>query len=370
VAFANGFGNLFIGVFLYQAGIPIWQIFIALAGALATRMIFRPLSLKLCYKYGLKKILIVGTIFFALNYPLLGQVETLDIWFFLFFFIFALTDVLYWLPYHTIYTILGDKEHRGKQTGLRDGLIQISEFFAPLVSGILVLTYGYLAAFGAAMFFMLFALIPLLRVPSIDLTKFNNDPKSKHPIQKEGFWLYLGDGFYYNHDFVWKLILFLIVLNPVYFGGLIGLAVLFKLILNMFVGHLFDKGKGMLISRLGTLLMILSVLGKGLLVDTIPEVIFFDIIFAIGFTLYAPIMNSVLYNFSKTSAHPLKFHFFAEMGWDVGAGLAALMTAFIVYQIDDLRLAMMLSVSGLLLTNLILRKYFVNSTKSSPHLHK
>lgn len=335
-----------------------------MAGMLLARIIFRPISLKMCLNYGLKKTLILGTILFALNYPLLGQIESIDSWFFLFFIVIALTDAFYWLPYHTMYSLLGDKEHRGKQTGLRDGLIKISESLAPLASGILVLTYGYWSAFAAAMFFMLIALIPLIRIPGINLTKFNQIANSGQPIQKEGFWLYLGDGFYYNNDFVWKLILFIIILNPAYFGGLVGLTVLFQLLISMFVGHHFDKGRGKMISRVGTLLLILTVIGRGLFVDTVPEVIFSDIIFAIGITLYMPIFNSALYNFSKASVHPLRFHYYSEIGWDIGAGLAALMTACIVYISNDLRLAMMLSLAGLLITNFILNQYFKSHNHS------
>lgn len=355
-AFANGFGNLFIGVFLYQAGIPLWQIFLAFGASLVVRLIFRPFALKLCFRYGLKKVLIIGTIFFALNYPLLGQVVGLDAWFYLFFIVFALTDDLYWLPYHTIFTLLGDKKHRGRQTGLRDGLIKISEFLAPLVSGILVITYGYWAAFGAAMFFMLISLVPLIKIPEIETKHLST--KSRQPISKEGFWLFVGNGFFSNHSFTWKLILFLFILNPAYFGGLIGLAVLFELFLNMFVGHLFDKGKGKIISRIGTLIIVLAVLGRGIFVDTIPEVIFYDIIFAIGLTLYMPIFDSAFYNFSKSSKHPLWYHYYAEIGWDIGAIAASLITAFIVYTTNDLRLAMMISLAGLLITNHILTKYF------------
>jgi MFS family permease len=331
-----------------------------MAATFGLRIILRPISLKLCFRYGLKTILIIGTVLYSINYPLLGQIEGIDSWFFLFIFIFSLTDTFYWLPYHTIFAVLGDKEHRGKQTSIRDGIFKIAEFSAPLISGILVVTYGYWAAFLAAMVFMFIAAIPLIKVPKLDLTKFDKKIKHKKQIEKEGFWLYAGGGFFHNHSFIWTLVLFLIVLNPAYFGGLIGLAIIFQFLLNIFVGHLFDKGKGNQVSKIGTLLLSLAIVGRGLFVDTVPEVILFDIIFAIGYTLYMPIFNSTFYNLSKESKHPLWFQYYGEKGWDVGSVLATLMTAFIVYLNNDLRLAMILSLGGLLVANYILRKYFAN----------
>jgi MFS family permease len=357
--FANNMVDLFIGVFLYQAGIHVYLIFIALAASLVVRMVLRPIALKLCHFLGLKPVLILGTIFYAVQFLILGQIENLGFWFLLFFFIHALTDVLYWLPYHTTYALLGDNNHRGKQTGLRDGLTKISGSLAPFLSGILVLFFGYWSAFILASVVMLLSIIPILKLSHIDLKQTGKPNRKNRSNIIKGFWLYVGDGFWYMQSFVWSMVLFLIVLNPAYFGGLIALTVLVKFFLNILVGDLFDNGKGKIVSRLGTFFIVLAVLGRSFFVDTIPEVIIFNIFFAIGLALYMPIFDSAFYNFSKSSKNPLRYHYFAEIGWDIGAISASLLTALIVYLSWNFRFAMLLSLLGLLITNYILANYFL-----------
>jgi MFS family permease len=359
-SFANNFGALFIGVFLYQLGIPLWQIFLGLSSSFYIRLVLRPIALKSCFKFGLKKVLILGTLFYAINYPILGQIESLDAWFFLFFFIFAITDIFYWLPYHTIFAILGDNEKRGKQTSMRDGVYMLAEFLAPLISGVLILNYGYKLAFVSAMFFMVIAIIPILKLPKLSLKGYETKNLDTKSINKDGFWLYAGEGFMMNQEFTWNLILFLIVLNPAYFGGLVGLAVFLQFLLTLFVGDQFDKGKGEKFVHFGIFLISISIIGRGLWADSITEVIISDIIISAGYILYNPIFSASFYNISKKSQHPLWFQYYAEMGWDVGAGSAALMTALLTFYGHSLQTAMMISILGFIVTNSVLKKYFKN----------
>ncbi len=355
-SFGNNFGALFIGVFLFQLGIPLWQIFLGLAGSYFIRLLLRPISLKLCFRYGLKKILILGTLFYAINYPILGQVQNLDSWFIIFFFTFAITDIFYWLPYHSIFAILGDNELRGKQTSVRDGLYMIGVFLAPLSSGIIILNYGYKAAFVISMLFILLSLFPILKMPILSLKGYETKALKTKTISRKGFWLYVGDGFFMNQEFIWNLILFLIVINPAYFGALVGLGVLLRILLTLVVGHQFDKGKQFFF--LGILFMSISVIGRAIWADTVPEVIISDIFIAAGYILYSPIFSSVFYNLSKKSQHPIWFQYYAEMGWDIGAGSAALVTAALTSLGYSLQTAMMTSVLGFFITHHILNGYF------------
>jgi MFS family permease len=354
--FANNFGSIFIAIFLYQNGISIPYIFLGYAIGFFARLVLRPIALKFCLKYGLKKVLIIGTLFYAANYPILGQVEGVDIWFYGFFLLFAITDVFYWLPYHSIFTIIGDDEHRGKQTSIRDGVYMFGEFLAPIISGIMILKFGYQSAFYVAMLLMFLAIPPILKIENLDIKKLQK--KNKKPISKKGFWLYAGYGFAMNNELIWTILLFLIVLNPAYFGGLIGLAVLIQIIINMFIGHKFDTGKGKRIYQLGSLLIAVSIIIRGIWVDTISEVIMSDIIIVLGYLFFDNIFNSAFYNISSKSQNPLNFQYFAEMGWDIGAGLAALMTATLTYYGYSLQVAMIISVLGFFMTNQVLCGYF------------
>ena len=138
-----------------------------------------------------------------------------------------------------------------------------------------------------------------------------------------------------------------------------GLSVFFQFLLGLLVGNIFDKGRGRYVPVIGTLFLFVAIVYRGIFVDSIWEVVVSDVFLALGFTLYMLVFNAVFYNLSSTSKNPLKFQYYAEFGWDVGAILGMGTAGLIVYMTDDLSFAMMIGLAGLILTNLILRKWFV-----------
>jgi hypothetical protein len=47
--------------------------------------------------------------------------------------------------------------------------------------------------------------------------------------------------------------------------------------------------------------------------------------------LYAPVLMSVIYDRAKWSGSAYRFHFAAEAGWDMGAGMGCILAAFIAW---------------------------------------
>ena len=76
-ALAISGGGAFFAVFLLKAGVPVPGVLLAMAAILIGRFAIRPAVLPLGRRYGLKPLVIAGTIVTALQYPLLAEVQAL-----------------------------------------------------------------------------------------------------------------------------------------------------------------------------------------------------------------------------------------------------------------------------------------------------
>jgi MFS family permease len=248
---------------------------------------------------------------------------------------------------------------RGKQVGARAGLVIMAKFCAPLVGGILINTYGFWTAFITASVVMLFAVLPLLRLPDVPLPTPINFKKALRKVSKQGFIIYFAWGIYEEFNFLaWTLVLFLLIGNYIYFGGLLSFAIVFQIIGNFIVGHWFDNGTAKRIFGIGFLITALTIISRSLFAYTIPVIIILDMFFMLGTCLSEPALESVFYNTSKKSSHPLWYQFFAETGWDVGSSFFLLLASLFLYLGGDLRNVMLFSIFGLLGMAVILRRYF------------
>ena len=357
VQLAVNLAEIFSAIYLYQLGIPLYQVFLIWTTLFLVRLCVRPFALFLVQKIGLKKSVLFGSFFFMGYYLLLGKVGGLDCWLVLFIFYAAWADCFYWLPYHAYYAALGDYGDRGKQLGVREALIKLFSMLGPLSGGILINTFGFMSAFVVAAFCMFLAGILIFFSPEVKIAKKYSFKKAWQ--ENSGFWVFVGDSWLYNaHEYTWNLILFMMLGNVAQVGVLLSLAVFFQVTVFLFLGNGIDNGAGKKIYRTGIFLMILTILGRAIFVDTVKEVIFFDLIFALAMCFYSPSLNTALYNSSKKSKNVLWFQFFVETGWDVGSTIALGFAALITYLNFNPRLILFFSLGSFLILNTVLRRYY------------
>lgn len=354
---AEQMGFIFMGVYLYQVGLPLWQIFVAWSLNFFIRLIVRPLSIKSSFTFGLKTTLIIGAILYATVFSILTQVQGIDYWLAIFLIVWALTDCFYWLTFHTFFALHGDNEKRGKQMGFKMTLMLFAQLLAPLIAAILISISGFNSAFFTSAAIMFVSIIPLFFTSNIKIKK-TKWRKANKSLSKEGFWVYIGDAIFYNQDLAWRLFLFIFISDVIQFGGLLSLAILFQMILSLFVGHFFDGGKGKNLLLIGMLFISIAELGRALFIKTIPEIIFFDLIFMLGLTFYRPTIDASLSNISKSAKHTLWYNYNSEIGWDIGSIFAALLSALILYIFPEgLRYVLLISFLGFPLIYIKLKKY-------------
>jgi DHA1 family inner membrane transport protein len=112
--------SAFFGVFLLKSAVPAPIVLLSIAAILLGRLLIRPSVLTFARRFGVKTLLIAGTIATSLQYPLLAEVDGIGVGLFVLCAVSAIGDTLYWTTYHAYFAALGDAEHRGHQVGARE----------------------------------------------------------------------------------------------------------------------------------------------------------------------------------------------------------------------------------------------------------
>src|SRR5262249_9737331 len=141
-ALAQGAGSVFFLVFLLRAGVSVPLALLAQAAILAGRLVIRPAILPLARRWGVKPLLIAGTVGMALHYPLIAEVRGVGGWLLTLIIVASVGEVFYWISYNAYFAALGDPEHRGHQIGAREALVALIGIVAPLLGAAALVTAG------------------------------------------------------------------------------------------------------------------------------------------------------------------------------------------------------------------------------------
>jgi DHA1 family inner membrane transport protein len=316
--------SAFSAVFLLRQGLSPAAIFLCLAAIIALRFISRPAVLFSARTIGLRATLIVGTFLYGVQSPLLALVHGLGTALMVYCVMAALAQAFYWTCYHAMFAAIGETSSRGSQVGWRELLIGIAGIVGPAMGGVMLTVAGPWAAFGVAGVIEFAAVVPLLDV--VDPPIARTAPSGAFAFYKRGILLLGSDGWIYNSSaFAWSLFMFQ-GLGARYdaFGGTLAAAALAGALGGLALGHFIDRGHArratwVNAATLGGTLIAKAVCGS----DPIAIVAV-----AVGTTalagLYVPSLMTAIYNEAKASPCPLRFHYAAEIGWDVGGSLACL----------------------------------------------
>jgi MFS transporter, DHA1 family, inner membrane transport protein len=350
---------MFGAIYLLQQGLSLKSVIIIWSLNFIVRILARPISFKLSQKIGIKKALIFGVIFYSFIYFILFNINGINHWITIFLVYFGLSDIFYWLPYHVYYARIGENENRGKHLGIRETSTMLLTSLSPILGGILIDNFGFKYLYIFSLLLMYIGLIPLFYIPEINSEEKLNYKKALKQIDKRGFFLLFGDGFqYYSHQFLWTIILFKIVNGFTLFGSILGFQIIITGIIFIILGHYLDKGKNKLIVNSAIILMFITILGRIFIVKDILTIIIFEVIFALSFCFYISSMNTGFYNISKKTNNSLWFHFFGEMGWDIGS-LLSLSTAYILLTMNiEIKYIMLISIFGFITFAKVLKSKF------------
>ena len=356
-AVAMNAGGVFIFTYMLHAGVSVPATLASFAAILAGRFCLRPLILPLGKRWGLKPLVIAGTLIVACQYPLLAEVHGLNAWFYALCVTTAVGDTLYWPSYHAYFAALGDAEHRGQQIAIREAISAIVSIVAPLAGAWTLVTAGPRLAFGAVALVQALSALPLLGAPNVRVKAVAT---GVFRAVQAGFALFVMDGwmgacFYY----VWQVALFISLGRSLTgYGGAMALAALVGAVAGLVMGRQIDRGGGrraVILAYSATaalsLLRTLSIGSPWLAVAANAPGPFVA-------ALLLPAEMTAVYNLAKASPCPLRFHILTEGGWDLGAAAGALIAATLAAYGQSLGISLALTIPGAAVAGWVLWRYY------------
>jgi MFS family permease len=355
-AFANGAGGIFFTAVLLKAGLSLPMALFAHTTLLTIRFLIRPAILPFAKRWGLKPLLIAGTIGLSLHYPILPHISGVSPLLFLMLMIVAVAEVFYFPSYHTYFATLGDVEARGKQIAVREALAAVAGVVAPLLGTWVLVATGPNIAFLGVAIIQLSAVVPLIGLPNVPVVA---EAPGVLRAARLGGALFALDGWFQGFGIAWQAVLF-VTLSRDYatFGGAMALAGLVGAAYGLFMGHSIDAGRG---SR--AVATAFSVAGGVVIFRAASLVapwlaVIANAAGAVVGPLYAAVVNTPTYNLSKAAPCSLRYNMALEGGWDAGCASACLVAGLLIAAGVSPQLVLLLALPGLATTAWLLRRYY------------
>jgi DHA1 family inner membrane transport protein len=206
-AFAQAGGGVFVLVFLLRGGLSVPATLMTMAAILSVRFMLRPLILPLAKRWGLKPLLIAGTLIVAIQCPIVATVQGIGIPLVGFCLVAAIGEIFYWPTYNAYFASIGDDEHRGHQIGAREALIAVAGILAPLLGAWALVTFGPHPMFAGFGLIQALAVVPLIGAPDVAIRE---SAPGAFRAARLGAMLYATDGWFDAcFFFVWQIALFI-----------------------------------------------------------------------------------------------------------------------------------------------------------------
>jgi DHA1 family inner membrane transport protein len=355
-ALALSGGGAFFGAFLLRAGTPAPAVLASLALVNLGRFLLRPFVLAPAQRWGLKPLVIAGTLLCTLQYPLLAEVHGVSWLLLALCAVSAFGDTVYWTAYHAYYASLGDAEHRGHQLGVREALSAIVGVAAPLLTGWALVAFGPRVAFYATAAVVFTAALPIVGTPNVLV------PRSTSASLRDamhGVRLFAADGWSYGAFVIWQIALFLSLGESFTgYGGAMALAALVGAAISLVLGRFIDLGHGARAVWIVGGLLIAVDLARAGSYGAPGFAVAANAAAALAGAFSGPTLMTAIYNLAKNSPCPMRFQIAADGGWDAGAGCACLTGAGLLWAGAPMPLAILLSVPGSAAIFLLLRRYY------------
>jgi hypothetical protein len=142
-------GAAFFSIYLLKVGIPLSGVLVSLALILLGRFVIRPVVIGMAARWGLRAMLVGGTLLSALQYPFLAEIHGVGLLLAALIVVSAVGETFYWTTYHAYFAALGDDEFRGHQVGVREAIAAVVGIVSPLLAGGMLVAFGPRVAFGA-----------------------------------------------------------------------------------------------------------------------------------------------------------------------------------------------------------------------------
>jgi MFS transporter, DHA1 family, inner membrane transport protein len=352
-------GAAFFSLYLLKAGIPVSGVLVSLALILLGRFVIRPVVIGMAARWGLRAMLVSGTVLSALQYPLLAEIHGFGFMLAALIAVSAVGDTFYWTTYHAYFAALGDDEFRGHQIGVREAIAAIVGIVSPLLGGWMLVAFGPRVAFGVTSVITALAALPILWAPEVAVARH---VPGAFRAAVPGILLFMADGWIASgYWFVWQIALFVSLGESfLAYGGALALAALAGAIAGLTLGRHIDAGHGRraVWYTFGAVALIVAL--RAAATGNAALAVVANALGALGACLYVPTLMTAVYTLAKRSPCTLRFHVATEGGWDAGGAAGLLVTALATELGMPLGDSILLSLAGLAATTIMLRRYYAN----------
>ncbi len=364
-ALAQGAGGIFFLVFLLRAGVSVPLVLVAMAAVVTGRFILRPAILPLAKRWGIKPLLIFGTLCLAVQYPVLARVDGVGPMLLVLIVVVAVGDVFYWPSYHAYFAALGDAEHRGQQVGAREALAAVVGILAPLVGAWAFVTVGPGLTFAAAGLVQALAVVPLLGVPNVPVRQAA--PGTLRAARLTVALLTIDGWFASGFFFVWQIALFIALGGniPAY-GGAMALAGLFGAAGSLLLGRTIDLGHGRRAVTIGYSVTVVIIVLRAASLGSPVLAVAANALGALAMPLFVPGIGTAMYNMAKASPCALRFNMASEGGWDIGCFFGCLAAAAFYHAGLSLSVGILQGIPAAVAIVLLLRRYYGKGGRMPP----
>lgn len=346
-------GEAFAFVYLLKAGISVPIVLSCIGLMFGSRLIFRNAVLPVAKRIGLRQALILGIVVEAATYPLLSQITETGPLLVAYLTLWAISSSFYWTTYHAYVALIGNSEHSGSQVGGIEFIGMMIGIVAPLASGLLLTFLGPLTAFSIIGVGMAASAIPIAFGPNLQVAADAMFPKeAKQLAWKAMFADGIRSG---SFHFTWLIAMF-ITLNSNFaaYGGALAFAGIVGAVMALFVGKSIDVGQGKRALQFSVGLLAIAVLCRAFGYSAVWSAVLANAAAAVAWPSYATAFNSKVYNMSRQSACPLRFHIIAEGGWDAGTATGCLLSAVAIYWGFSFFLPILFGLVGCILAYVVL----------------
>ena len=357
-------GGIFFLVFMLRAGVSMPVVLLAQAAIMAGRFAIRPLLLPLAKRWGLKRILILGTFGQALQYPILAEVDGVGPMLLVLCVTTAVADILYWPTYNAYFSVIGDAEHRGHQVSAREALVAVVNIVGPLLGAWALVTFGPRSMFAAVGVVQALATLPLLGAPDVAV-------KASVPggfrAGRLGAVLAATDGWFDAwYILVWQIALFVSLGESVSaYGGAMALAALVGAGFGLFLGQHIDSGGGRRAVAIAYSVTAAILIVRAASLESPWMAVAANALGALAMPLLLPPLGTAVYNLAKASPCPIRFQIATEGGWDVGCFCACLLAAALAASDVPMSLGLLFALPTLATAAFVLRRYYASHPQAT-----
>jgi len=271
VYFGEGLVSVFIPIYFWNLGFPIWKILgFYLLNAIYF-VIFTIALLPLIRRMSDTMMIAISMPFLISYFLLLNGIEQFTWFFWIAPAILAFHMLFLNIGYNLDFACATTKGREGHEVGMRYLTGSLSQFLSPLFGGILIASFGFHVSFFVAVFIFFFAMIPLFFVQKRKIATHMSVIGLFHSLSSDNKYFNISSIGYASEIMVgrvlWPIFIFLTVQSTEELGGMVSIGLLLGALVTFFSGSLFDKKKAKILligsSGLYSLVWFLRMFAKG-----------------------------------------------------------------------------------------------------------